>query len=72
MALSDYERLVAIIRKIREYHGMSREELAEKTGVSLNDITGFEENAYDILAEDLMKICEAFGIDIFGCKFKDE
>lgn len=48
MALSDYERLVAIIRKIREYHGMSREELAEKTGVSLNDITGFEENAYDI------------------------
>lgn len=63
--MQDQIQMVAMrIRDLREISGLTAEEVAEKSGVSLEDYTAYEEGTKDFSFSHLFNIAETLGVDI--------
>ena len=51
------------IRTMREIIGLSEEEMAQRTGVTLEEYRGFESGEHDFSFTFIFKCAERFGID---------
>lgn len=61
--MNDYKTLLnSNIKKLRKEFNLSRDEFAEKVGVSTDTICNLENNRYAPKPETIDKICESFNI----------
>ena len=62
--MSPVELLAASVRRLREQHGWSQEELAERSGLHRTYISGLERAARNPTVAVLVKIADAFEVKL--------
>ncbi len=75
--MNDYKTLLnSNIKKLRKEFNLSRDEFAEKVGVSTDTICNLENNRYAPKPETIDKICSAYNVQYFELlapeKFSDK
>lgn len=60
----DSEEIGERIKELRKSKGVSQKELAQKTGLSIGSIQGYEQGRYNPKLEAIVKIAGALGVDL--------
>lgn len=60
----DSEEIGERIKELRKSKGVSQKELAQKTGLSIGSIQGYEQGRYNPKLEVIVKIAGALGVDL--------
>jgi ribosome-binding protein aMBF1 (putative translation factor) len=63
--LSPVVKVASLIRRERELQGLSRQELAEISGVSMTTLAKIESGSTDVRLESLLMAVRALGMDLW-------